>query len=141
MQQEVTKPKNSMLLGILGLLLLVVPVNIGFWGAQGVLVAWHLLRVAWQESNFYNDVVFSSLTAISLSLSFFAVLGFLLVLVGSVMVIQGKRVGGWLLLASLVFWVLYTAIESMRVGLYIVIPVGAVLSGVLGAIVLLKKIV
>jgi len=29
----------------------------------------------------------------------------------------------------------------MRVGLYIVIPVGAVLSGVLGAIVLLKKIV
>ncbi|MGE5188170.1 MAG: hypothetical protein ACM3JE_04000 [Betaproteobacteria bacterium] len=139
MQQEVTKSKNSMLLGILGLLSLLVPVNIGFWGTQGVLVAWHLLRVAWQGSNFYNDVVFSSSTAISLSLSFLAVVGFSLVLVGSVMVIKGKRIGGWLLLASLVFWFLYTAIEFIRVEFYLVIPVGAVLSGALGIIVLLKK--
>jgi hypothetical protein len=134
------------LLGLVGFLSLILPWEFGFWEAPsgiggniGTLAAWHLVRLGWIDSDFIFAYVFQSVSALSLWLSFLAVAGFLLVLVGSILLIQRKRKGGLLLLGSMLAWVLYVFFEFMRVSPYLIIPVGAAFCGIAGVVSLLPK--
>ena len=132
------------LLGVLGLLSLVIPWEIGFWdasGHSGSLVAWHLLRLGWSDSDFLRSYPFQSGLALSneLWLSFLAIVGFFLVLAGSLLLLQRKGIGGKLLLGSVAVWFIYIVFEFVRVFPYVIIPIGALLCGTAGVASLFYK--
>jgi hypothetical protein len=127
------------LLGVIGLLSLILPWEIGFWeSGQGTIVAWHLLRLGWFDSISIVEPVFTNFSAEILTLSFIAIFGFFSAIIGCMMLIQNMWEGGILLITSVVLWLFYLAVEFNRVTPYTIIPVGAAIALLVGMASLLK---
>lgn len=129
--QEISKlkTKNLRLFGILGILSLAIPWSFSTdwqWGS----ISWQLFGYSWYQgySNFYPAFMYLDLFNV------LDVIGFAVVLVGSLLLFVRKRVGGILLLAATFLWSITYAISFLSGSSFITIPVGALLSGVVGIV-------
>jgi hypothetical protein len=142
---EYLRAKRFRLFGVLGLLSLGIPWEILFWGTEsfasgGKTVFWHLFGWTWigQRAPQFIHLFEYWGDATSLLLLSLALIGFLFVSTGSLLLLQRKRAGGKLLLASLVSWIITYAIYFVD-SPYITIPIGATLCGIVGGASLLNK--
>jgi hypothetical protein len=67
------------------------------------------------------------------------VVGFVLVLVGSFLLIKQKRYGGIMLIVSTILWAIGYGIDVITIFPYVNIPIGALLCGIVGVVSLVYK--
>lgn len=127
--ESVRKPISLRFLGILGLLSLAIPWN--FLSTSSGFLQWHLFQI-----ELYNHAFWWMYDPQLWFLSIILVIGFLLVLVGSILLFQRKRLGGKLLIVSIVLWaIMYFFLWSFTFS----VPIGVLLCGIVGVISLLQK--
>jgi hypothetical protein len=141
---EGVKTKKLRFFGLLGFISLAVPWSIVYFSAE--VLGYTVLGIEWQlfglsvlnsqTTGFWH--VFSSIDSIATFFSLFSMIGFLLVLTGSFLLLKRKRVGGALLLASVALWGISYAIDAQSF-FYLAVPVGALLSGIVGLVSLLYR--
>lgn len=133
------QPRKLKLFGILGLVSLVIPWNVVIWGAEllgyaGAVVDWHLFSFSWYGDYFYFYTRFMD----SLQFLILDLIGFILVLIGNILLFVRKRLGGAVLIGAIVVWIIYYFF-LLQIGLYIDVPVGALLCAIVGVVSLIYK--
>ncbi len=143
---EKPKIKNLRLFGVLGFLSLALPWFLSFASTsdwQGGTISWHLFGYSWftgYGSNFSSfHFIFSYFEVSSLLSDVLSVIGFIIVLGGSLLLLLRKRVGGILLLADTILWFIIYANSFLSGSAYIAVPIGALLSGVVGVVSIVYK--
>jgi hypothetical protein len=136
------KTKYLRLFGIVGLLSLVILWDAGFWlqgpysPEPGGFVEWLLFDYLWVGPIRQFVFVFENITASNLIL----IAAFVLVLVGSILLLLRMRVGGILLVVSAGLWAIYYVINFISSSIVVIaVPVGALLCGIVGVISLIYR--
>jgi hypothetical protein len=141
MPPHTSKTKSLVILGILGILSLVVP-----WyyldarysmGTRQYTLSWHLFDWIWQKGSFPGHFV--TIADFPLDASVLpSIGGFILALAGSLLLLFGKKVGGILLVADAIMWVIqfYGWMPSL---VWTEIPIGALMSGIVGLVSLVYR--
>jgi hypothetical protein len=142
---ESMKTRKLRLFGVLGLLSLVLPWDFilfcaDVFGYGGSSIEWHLFHLLWIDIDYARFVYVIAIggNATSLLYDFLSVLGFFLVLAGSILLLRRKRFGGILMLVSWALWVISCAINLNNLP-YNNYPIGAVLCGIVGAVSLIYR--
>jgi hypothetical protein len=136
-----SKKKSLVIFAVLGILSLMVP-----WyyldaryslGTRQYTLSWHLFDLIWQKGNLPGHFV--TIANFPLDASVLpSIGGFILALAGSLLLLFGKRVGGILLVADAVLWIIqfYSWMPSLA---FTEIPIGAVMSGIVGIVSLIYR--
>jgi hypothetical protein len=149
MVSTVTTPKTKSLtkFGVLGLLSLVAPwyiIQFPFAYRQQYVLSWHF--IIWFVPNTAGPYGYSSFVDLGqwiLGYPDFAIalgcIGFISVTVGSLFLVARKRVGGILLIADALLCLIFFVWSWIFAHEPVVIPVGAFISGIVGAYAYFKR--